>query len=188
MAPARSPLWRSVCPSSYWKHGVGRVAFDGAPQVPYRLVQVARLPQRLPQVEVGPDAVRLERQRLLEDRDGLGVVAARGERGAQVRVGPPVLRVELDGLPELGDRAGEIRLLREGDTEPVVRLGGARPHLHRAPERDEGPRIVVLAPVGEAERDMRAGIGGITLDRRFELAQGGGSRRVLLALLQGARP
>ena len=72
-------------------------------------------------------AVRLERQRLLEHLHRLGVVAALGQRGAQVRVGAPVLRIERDGLPERGDGAGEIGLLRERDAQPVVRLGGRGP-------------------------------------------------------------
>ena len=121
----------------------GRAAFVGSPSAACRRCGSAasRSPvsrSAMPRLKWAPRLFGSSVSAFWKTCDRLGVVAARGQRGAQVRVGPPVLRVELDGLPELGDGAGEIRLLREGDAEPVVRLGGARPDLHRAPELRRG--------------------------------------------------
>ena len=85
-------------------------------------VQIAFLPQSHPQVHVGGQAVRLQRQRLLKHRDGSGKVPALGQRGSQIRVGPPVFRIEGDRLSELWIAPGRSDFSARRDTQPVVGL------------------------------------------------------------------
>jgi hypothetical protein len=118
-----------------------------APQVLQRAFEVSRLTERGPEVQVRANAVRLQREGLLEHLNGFAVIAALRKRGAQVRVRASVLRIQCDGFPEFGDRPRQVRLFRQGDPEPVVRFRGFRTNLHGPLERLQRARSVVSIQV-----------------------------------------
>ena len=152
--------------------GVVRIARRDTPQILQGFVQVALLAKGHPQIHLGRQVVRLERQRFPEHRDRLDDVAAGDERGAEIGVGPPVRRVEGDCFSEERDRAGKIRLFRERNAQPVVRFGGSRSNLHRSPERVHCAVVFVAVPIREAQRDMKVGVARVALDGSLELGYG----------------
>ena len=153
--------------------GVVRVGGGDLTQVLQRAVEIAFLTQRPAQIEMRGEAVRLERQRLVENVDRFGKVAALGQRRSQVRQRAAVLRIQRDGFPELGDRAGQIRLFRERNAEPVVRFSRLRSDLDRPLERLQRTRIVIAIPIREPKNDMNVRIVRIAPGRRFEIRQRG---------------
>ena len=141
------------------------------PQVLQRGFQIAFLPQSHTQVHVRRQTVRFERQRLLKHLHGLGKVATFRKDRTQVGVGTPVRRVQSHGLPQRSNRAWKVGLFGQRDAQPIVRLRGGRPNLHRALERRQRTRVIILVPVRQAELNVGFGIAGIALDGRLKLAQ-----------------
>ena len=109
-------------------------------------------------------------QGLLKRVDRCVEIAALGQRRTQICISPRVLRIESDGLFELRDGAGQVGLSHQGNTQPVVRLGGIRSYLHGALEGLKRMRIVVPIPICQAESYMKLGIARIALDRSLNLA------------------
>ena len=132
--------------------GVGRVGGSHGPQVLQRGVQIAFLPQSHPQVQVGGQAVWLQRQRLLKHRDGLGEVTALGQHGSEIRVGPPVFR-------DRGRRpSGARRSRRENRTFPRARRPAscAPPQTAVRPSRRAGTRSARAGSRSAPSRPGRA--------------------------------